>query len=41
MILVDDKFEYDGQDIIDEVKSVTHQPIKYVLNTHQHGYRKQ
>jgi glyoxylase-like metal-dependent hydrolase (beta-lactamase superfamily II) len=37
VILVDDKFEYDGQDIIDKVKSVTNQPIKYVLNTHLHG----
>ena len=37
VILVDDKFEYDGQDIVDKVKSVTNQPIKYVLNTHLHG----
>ena len=37
VILVDDKFEYDGQDIIDKVKSVTNQPIKYVLSTHLHG----
>jgi glyoxylase-like metal-dependent hydrolase (beta-lactamase superfamily II) len=37
VILVDDKFEYDGQDIVDKVKSVTDQPIKYVLNTHHHG----
>jgi glyoxylase-like metal-dependent hydrolase (beta-lactamase superfamily II) len=37
VILVDDKFEYDGQDIVDKVKSVTGQPIKYVLNTHHHG----
>lgn len=37
VILVDDKFEYDGQDIVDKVKSVTSQPIKYVLNTHLHG----
>jgi glyoxylase-like metal-dependent hydrolase (beta-lactamase superfamily II) len=37
VILVDDKFEYDGQDIVDKIKSVTNQPIKYVLNTHLHG----
>ena len=37
VILVDEKFEYDGQDIIDKVKSVTNQPIKCVLNTHLHG----
>src|SRR5260221_13864743 len=37
VILVDDKFEYDFQDIVDKVKSVTTQPIKYVLNTHLHG----
>ena len=37
VILVDDKFEYDGNDIVDKVKSVTNQPIKYVLNTHHHG----
>ena len=37
VILVDDKFEYDFNDIMDKVKSVTNQPIKYVLNTHHHG----
>ncbi len=37
VILVDDKFEYDFNDIVDKVKSVTNQPIKYVLNTHHHG----
>jgi cyclase len=37
VILVDDKFEYDFNDILDKVKSVTNQPIKYVLNTHHHG----
>jgi cyclase len=37
VILVDDKFEYDFNDIVDKVKSVTSQPIKYVLNTHHHG----
>ena len=37
MIVVDDKFEYDFNDIVDKIKSVTSQPIKYVLNTHHHG----
>src|SRR6476660_5707746 len=38
VILVDDKFEYDGQDIVDKIKSVTNQPIKYELNTKLLGY---
>jgi cyclase len=37
VILIDDKFEYDFNDIIDKVKSATNQPIRYVLNTHHHG----
>jgi glyoxylase-like metal-dependent hydrolase (beta-lactamase superfamily II) len=37
VIVVDDKFEYDFNDIVDKIKSVTSQPIKYVLNTHHHG----
>ena len=37
VVLVDDKFEYDYSDIVDKVKSVTPQPIRYVLNTHHHG----
>ncbi len=36
-ILIDDKFERDYGDIMAKVKSVTSQPVKYVLNTHQHG----
>jgi glyoxylase-like metal-dependent hydrolase (beta-lactamase superfamily II) len=36
-ILIDDKFERDYSDIMGKVKSVTAQPVKYVLNTHQHG----
>jgi glyoxylase-like metal-dependent hydrolase (beta-lactamase superfamily II) len=37
VILVDDKFAQDGPQIIAKVKSVTDKPIRYVLNTHQHG----
>lgn len=36
-ILIDDKYERDYADIMAKVKSVTSQPVKYVLNTHQHG----
>ncbi len=36
-ILVDDKFEKNVPEIVAKVKSVTDKPIKYVLNTHQHG----
>jgi cyclase len=37
VILVDDKFERNFPDIMAKVKSVTDKPVKYVLNTHQHG----
>jgi len=37
VIVVDDKFEYDFNDIVAKIKSVTTQPVKYVLNTHHHG----
>ena len=37
VIRVDDKFERDAADIMAKVKSVTDKPVKYVLNTHQHG----
>jgi glyoxylase-like metal-dependent hydrolase (beta-lactamase superfamily II) len=37
VIVVDDKFERDYTDIMAKIKSVTAKPIKYVLNTHQHG----
>ena len=36
VILIDDKFDRDHQSIVDLVKSVTNQPIKYVINTHYH-----
>lgn len=37
VILIDDKYEQDHDEIMSKVQSVTNQPIKYVLNTHQHG----
>jgi glyoxylase-like metal-dependent hydrolase (beta-lactamase superfamily II) len=37
VILVDDKFEPDFEPILEKVKSVTGQPVKYVFTTHHHG----
>jgi glyoxylase-like metal-dependent hydrolase (beta-lactamase superfamily II) len=37
VILVDDKFEIDVDNIVTLLKTVTNQPIKYVINTHFHG----
>lgn len=37
VILVDDKYDQDHDNIVDKVKSVTPQPIKYVLSTHYHA----
>ena len=37
VVLVDDKFEQHVPDILDEVKGVTDQPVRYVFNTHHHG----
>jgi cyclase len=37
VILVDDKFEQDHEPILQKVKSVTSQPVKYVINTHHHS----
>ena len=36
VILVDDKFPVDADNIVAEVKKITNQPIKYVVNTHYH-----
>ncbi len=36
-IVVDDKFEQNFDEIMANVKKVTSQPVKYVLNTHHHG----
>jgi len=37
VLLVDDKFEIDFPNVVAEVKRLTNQPIKYVVNTHHHS----
>jgi glyoxylase-like metal-dependent hydrolase (beta-lactamase superfamily II) len=37
VLVVDDKFAQDAPQIMQKIRSVTDKPIKYVLNTHQHG----
>jgi glyoxylase-like metal-dependent hydrolase (beta-lactamase superfamily II) len=37
VILIDDKFEENYDGIVESVRSVTDQPIKYVINTHYHA----
>src|SRR5271163_5322852 len=37
VILIDDKFDQDHEQIVSKVKSVTSQPIKYILTTHHHA----
>ena len=37
VILVDDKYDQDHEAIVANVKSVTNQPIKYILSTHYHA----
>ncbi len=37
VLLVDDKFEVDHDNIMALLKTVTNQPVKYVVNTHYHG----
>lgn len=37
VIMVDDKYEQDHDQIMQKVKSVTNQPIKYILSTHYHA----
>ena len=37
VILVDDKFDRDYDAIMAKVKSVTSQPVKYILSTHHHS----
>lgn len=36
VILVDDKYERDHDQIMDRIKSVTQEPVKYVFSTHYH-----
>jgi len=36
VILVDDMFDRNHADIIAQIKAVTDQPLRYVINTHQH-----
>ncbi len=37
VLLVDDKFEIDHDNMMTLLKSVTNQPVKYVINTHYHA----
>ncbi len=37
VILIDDKFAQNAPEIAAKVKTVSDKPIRYVLNTHQHG----
>jgi len=36
VVLVDDMFDRNHDDILKQMKSVTDKPLKYVINTHQH-----
>src|SRR5215470_17496019 len=36
VVLVDDMFDRNHDDILAQVKMITPQPLKYVINTHQH-----
>src|SRR5689334_19260475 len=37
VIVVDDKYAQDAPQIMAKIKSVTDKPVRYVINTHQHG----
>ena len=37
VLLVDDKFEIDHDNIMAMLRTVTNQPVKYVINTHHHA----
>src|SRR5579871_4182934 len=36
IVLVDDKFDADHDAILAQIKTVSNQPVKYVINTHYH-----
>jgi cyclase len=36
VVLVDDMFDRNHADLLDTIRSLTDQPLRYVLNTHQH-----
>ena len=36
VVLVDDMFDRNHADVLTQIKSLTNQPLRYVLNTHQH-----
>ncbi len=37
VILVDDKYDMDHEQIMSNIKSITNQPVKYVISTHYHA----
>src|SRR5262249_35410120 len=37
VVLVDDKFERNYDDIVAKVKSLSDRPVRYIVNTHSHG----
>jgi glyoxylase-like metal-dependent hydrolase (beta-lactamase superfamily II) len=37
VLVVDDKFARDAPQIMEKIKGISNKPVKYVLNTHQHG----
>jgi len=37
VVLIDDKFENNYDDIVESLRSVTDQPVRFVINTHHHA----
>src|SRR5688572_25175170 len=37
LILVDNKFEIDFENLMAQIRKISNQPIRYVINTHYHG----